>query len=161
MSEYALFNIVLGHALIAKNSEGISHLAFGDQPEVLAQTYLDYHPDAQTGNLNQYIDSLKHWLTGKTQQLGWPLSIQGSDFQKRVWSELINSQYGETLSYQQLAKRVGKDKASRAVASACAANTIAIAIPCHRVVRINGHLSGYRWGVERKQWLLKHEVGKR
>jgi AraC family transcriptional regulator of adaptative response/methylated-DNA-[protein]-cysteine methyltransferase len=86
-----------------------------------------------------------------------PLDIRGTAFQHRVWQELQKIPAGETASYSQIAERIGAPKAVRAVAAACAANTLAVAIPCHRVVRTNGALSGYRWGIARKDQLLRAE----
>jgi len=90
--------------------------------------------------------------------LSLPLDIRGTAFQQRVWQALTEIPLGTTLSYTELAERIGSPKAVRAVARACATNTIALAIPCHRVVRSDGSLSGYRWGVERKRVLLEREV---
>lgn len=91
-------------------------------------------------------------------QLDLPLDIQGAVFQQRVWQALREIPYGTTLSYSELASRIGQPKAVRAVASACAANTLAVVIPCHRVVRNDGSLSGYRWGLARKQALIEKEA---
>ena len=90
--------------------------------------------------------------------LDLPLDVQGTAFQQRVWQALRSIPAGQTVSYTQLAQRIGQPSASRAVASACAANPVAVAIPCHRVVRTDGSLSGYRWGVERKRALLLREA---
>ncbi|MCB0147313.1 MAG: methylated-DNA--[protein]-cysteine S-methyltransferase, partial [Caldilineaceae bacterium] len=87
-----------------------------------------------------------------------PLDIQGTAFQRRVWTALRAIPAGSTLSYTEVAERIGEPKAVRAVAGACAANKLAVAIPCHRVVRQNGNLSGYRWGIERKRKLLAREM---
>ena len=89
--------------------------------------------------------------------LDLPLDIQGTAFQRRVWQALREIPVGETATYNDIAKRIGAPRASRAVAGACAANKLALAVPCHRVVRTDGGLSGYRWGVERKRVLLKRE----
>ena len=89
--------------------------------------------------------------------LDLPLDVSGTAFQQRVWQALREIPAGETLSYSDVARRIGEPKAARAVAKACAANTLAVAIPCHRVVRSDGQLSGYRWGVRRKQKLLELE----
>jgi AraC family transcriptional regulator of adaptative response/methylated-DNA-[protein]-cysteine methyltransferase len=91
--------------------------------------------------------------------LDLPLDVQGTAFQQRVWQALREIPAGSTVSYAELASRIGSPRAVRAVAGACAANHLAVVIPCHRVVRTDGGLSGYRWGVERKQALLRREAG--
>ncbi|HXI33815.1 MAG TPA: methylated-DNA--[protein]-cysteine S-methyltransferase, partial [Gemmatimonadales bacterium] len=91
-------------------------------------------------------------------QLDVPLDVQATAFQRRVWEELQKIPYGETRSYADIARRIGRPQATRAVAQACATNPAAVVIPCHRVVRTDGALGGYRWGVERKRALLKQEA---
>ncbi|HNQ14484.1 MAG TPA: methylated-DNA--[protein]-cysteine S-methyltransferase, partial [Pyrinomonadaceae bacterium] len=92
--------------------------------------------------------------------LDLPLDLRATAFQMRVWEELRKIPYGETLSYQKVADKIGKPKSVRAVAAACAANRVALVIPCHRVVRSNGDVSGYKWGVERKRVILKREAAR-
>jgi AraC family transcriptional regulator of adaptative response/methylated-DNA-[protein]-cysteine methyltransferase len=104
-----------------------------------------------------WVDALRRHLEGTEPHLDLPLDVRASAFQLRVWKYLQSIPYGETRSYSQVARAIGKPKAVRAVAGACAANRTAIAIPCHRVIRADGDLGGYRWGRERKQRLLERE----
>ena len=103
------------------------------------------------------MQSFGDWLAGRAPQPDLPLDEQGTAFQKRVWQELRRIPCGERIAYGELARRIGKPTAVRAVAGACARNTVALLTPCHRVVRQNGELGGYRWGVERKRRLLEAE----
>jgi AraC family transcriptional regulator of adaptative response/methylated-DNA-[protein]-cysteine methyltransferase len=97
-------------------------------------------------------------IDAKTRTIDLPLDLKGTAFQMRVWKELQKIPYGSTATYEQIASRIGSPTASRAVARACASNNVALAVPCHRVVRKGGALSGYRWGVERKKALLEREA---
>jgi AraC family transcriptional regulator of adaptative response/methylated-DNA-[protein]-cysteine methyltransferase len=100
-------------------------------------------------------------IDAKTKTIDLPLDLRGTAFQMRVWKELQKIPYGATATYEQIARRIGSPTASRAVARACASNKVALAVPCHRVVRKGGELSGYRWGVERKKALLEREAASR
>lgn len=152
----------LGWVVVAATERGISAIELGDTPEELERrvrgrlphaTFVD---DAEFANtVNQVVSFLDQPSRG----LDLPIDIQGTAFQRRVWDELRRVPAGTTVSYTQLAERIGSPTAARAVAGACAANKLAVAIPCHRVVRENGDLSGYRWGVERKRALLERERG--
>ena len=107
--------------------------------------------------LNQSIEALLHYLDGQQTSPDLPLDVKATAFQRRVWEELRRIPYGSTNSYSDIARKIGQPTAVRAVARACAANPVALVIPCHRVIREDGSLSGYRWGLERKQKLLAQE----
>ena len=111
------------------------------------------------GGLQSWVNALLRHLRGKDLNSSLPLDIRATAFQRRVWAYLQSIPFGETKSYSEVAKAIGKPRACRAVARACATNPVAVAIPCHRVVREDGSMGGYRWGVERKKTLLQMEGG--
>jgi len=158
---FALGECSLGHLLVAASDVGICDISLGDDaPELLLGFQKRFPHAALVGDdknfestVAQVIAFVEHPAAG----LNLPLAIQGTAFQQRVWKLLREIPSGHTSTYTQLAMRLGKPKSVRAVANACAANTIAIAIPCHRVIRKDGSLSGYRWGVDRKAALLARE----
>lgn len=152
----------LGTILIAATDRGLCAILLGDDPETLIRDLQGRFPQAA---LHSAEDALAHWMAQvigciETPALGLalPLDVQGTAFQQRVWQALRAIPAGTTASYTDIASRIGRPTAARAVAQACAANPLAVAIPCHRVVRQDGALSGYRWGVERKRWLLEREA---
>jgi AraC family transcriptional regulator, regulatory protein of adaptative response / methylated-DNA-[protein]-cysteine methyltransferase len=151
----------LGLTLVAATDQGICFIAFGDSPRTLLEHLRRRFPNAQ---LDQDDPGFAHWVAKvtafietPTQCMDLPLDIQGTAFQQRVWKALQEIPPGTTRSYTQVAAAIGKPKAVRAVARACASNRIAVAIPCHRVIRSDGDLGGYRWGLARKQVLLQRE----
>ena len=152
----------LGTILIASSQHGVCSIMLGDDPDNLARELQNRFPESSLINDNiklkklvkQVIDYIDQPTTGFNQAL----DIHGTKFQQRVWQELGDIPVGNTASYSEIAKRIGSPTSARAVARACAANNIAIAIPCHRVVKNDGSLSGYRWGVERKRALLLKEA---
>lgn len=152
----------LGAILVATTETGVCAVLLGDAPEPLARDLQVRFPDAiLTGGGNdvaQQAARIVKFIEAPAPELGVPLDIRGTAFQQRVWQALRGIPTGETASYTDIAKRIGAPKAVRAVARACASNPVAIAIPCHRVVRGDGGLSGYRWGVERKRTLLEREA---
>ncbi len=159
---YGCFASPLGTVLLAATERGLCSLAFGEDEGPLRQALrqefsaADLREDAAA--LVPYHDALLQWLSDvPAAGLVLPLDPQGTTFQRRVWNLLQQIPVGETRTYQQLAEATGDRRAVRAVARACATNPIAIAIPCHRVLRKDGALAGYRWGLERKQKLLEHE----
>lgn len=158
---FALGECSLGAFLIASSEKGICALALGDAPENLVGEFQDRFANAEIIGGDQEYERLVGQVIGflEAPGTGWnlPLDVRGTIFQIRVWQALQEIPAGRTLSYSELATRIGSPKSVRAVASACAANQIAVAIPCHRVVRGDGSLSGYRWGVERKRELLARE----
>ncbi len=124
-------------------------------------TDIDKHtPGKGTPALQETVKQLSEYFAGKRQGFDIELHPSGTDFQRKVWQELMRIPYGTTISYTQLAQKTGNDKAVRAVANAVAANKLAVIIPCHRIIGKNGSLTGYKWGIERKKRLLEHEKGK-
>jgi AraC family transcriptional regulator of adaptative response/methylated-DNA-[protein]-cysteine methyltransferase len=158
---FAIGECWLGSILVAKSDRGVCAILVGDDPQQLARDLQDQFPKANIiGNEAGYEDVVAK-VVGliETPQIGLdlPLDIRGTAFQQRVWKALQQIPVGSTASYTKIAELIGMPKAVRAVASACASNAIAVAIPCHRVIRTDGGLSGYRWGVERKRALLERE----
>jgi AraC family transcriptional regulator of adaptative response/methylated-DNA-[protein]-cysteine methyltransferase len=158
---FAVGQCTLGAILVAATGKGVCAIEFGDDPEALVRSLQDRFPKAQLLGGDQDFDQLVAKVVGfveaPAQGLDLPLDIRGTAFQQRVWKAIRDIPAGATASYRDLAKRLGAPKAVRAVAQACAANGIAVAIPCHRVVRTDGSTSGYRWGVARKRALLTRE----
>jgi AraC family transcriptional regulator of adaptative response/methylated-DNA-[protein]-cysteine methyltransferase len=158
---FAVGECQLGTILVAASGKGICAISLGNDPSALVAEIEERFPLAQLAGDDPEFDRWVAQVIGlvESPQTGHqlPLDIQGTAFQLRVWEVLQGIPPGTTASYTQVAERIGSPRAARAVASACAANTLALAIPCHRVVRTDGNLSGYRWGVDRKQALLKRE----
>lgn len=158
---FALGECVLGSVLVASSMKGICALSLGDKPEKLVEELEGRFAHAELIGGDRNYERLVARVVGliESTQTGWnlPLDIRGTVFQRRIWLALQDIPPGSQVSYGEFAASVGAPKAVRAVASACAANKLAVAIPCHRVVRQDGSLSGYRWGVERKRQLLKRE----
>ncbi len=158
---FALGQCALGAILVARSEKGVCAIALGDDADVLLRELQDRFPRAELIGGDAAFEQLVAKVVGliEAPNLGidLPLDVRGTAFQQRVWQALREIPAGETVSYAQVAARIGAPKSVRAVAQACAANTLAVAIPCHRVVRSDGALSGYRWGVERKRALLLRE----
>lgn len=155
----------LGHLMLAEQEAGagLSLLYIGDSTEALmqdAEANFPYCHWQKSDHLTPYLQQVCAALEGKTPYPELPLNLGGTAFQQQVWQALQTIPYGETLSYSELADKLGMPSAVRAVASACGANQVALIIPCHRVVRKNGDLSGYRWGINRKRQLLALEAEK-
>lgn len=153
----------LGDYLIAESARGVCAVLLGDSPEALFQelTQTFSHARLLPGDaaFGQRICGIVRWLDNPAEHaFSLPLDLHGTVFQREVWQALQAIPAGETISYQTLAQRIGKPRTIRAVANACAANTLAVIVPCHRVVRQSGALSGYRWGSERKRRLLQREA---
>ncbi len=152
----------LGSILVAQSSRGICAILLGDDPRALTRELQDRFPRARLIGGDKAYEKLVARVVGFVEAPGrgldLPLDVRGTAFQQRVWQALRNIPAGKTASYAEIAKRIGSPRSVRAVAGACAANALAVAIPCHRVVRSDGGLSGYRWGVERKRALLKREA---
>jgi AraC family transcriptional regulator, regulatory protein of adaptative response / methylated-DNA-[protein]-cysteine methyltransferase len=159
---FAVGECALGSILVAQSAVGICAILMGDDPDQLARDLQDRFPKASLIPGEAGYEQLVAKVVGMVQAPGLgldlPLDIRGTAFQQRVWHALREIPPGETRSYTELAHRIGTPAAVRAVAQACGANGLAIAIPCHRVVRIDGALAGYRWGVERKALLLESEA---
>lgn len=158
---YTFAHSPLGCMLVAATDKGICAIQFADSEDELEQGLKHEFPFAQRkrddDGLRGWKQTLLHRLRGHKLNSSLPLDIQATAFQRRVWEHLQSIPYGATRSYSQVAKAIGDPKATRAVARACATNPVALAIPCHRVVRENGEMGGYRWGVDRKQALLELE----
>ena len=152
----------LGSVLVATTAKGVCAILLGDDPDGLVRDLQDRFPKAQLIGGDQDFERLVAKVVGFVEApalgLDLPLDVRGTAFQQRVWQVLREIPAGSTASYSEIAKRIGAPKAVRGVAQACGANAIAVAIPCHRVVRNDGARSGYRWGVERKRVLLKREA---
>ena len=159
---YTLGSCQLGRCLVAISSRGICAVLPGDKDEALIAELEKIFPharrEAADERFQQQVAEIIAVLDGHRATTTLPLDIRGTAFQQQVWQALRAIPAGETRSYQQVAEAIGKPKAVRAVASACAANKLALIIPCHRVVRQSGALSGYRWGIARKAELLRREA---
>lgn len=161
---FAVGECSLGSILVASSERGVCAIYLGDDPDKLVHKLHDqFQHSSLIGGDKQFeklVAKVVGFIEAPSIGLDLPLDIRGTAFQQRVWNALMKIPAGSTVSYTDIAERIGSPKSFRAVAQACAANKIAVAIPCHRVVRTDGSLSGYRWGVERKRTLLKRESGK-
>ncbi|SEL22813.1 bifunctional DNA-binding transcriptional regulator/O6-methylguanine-DNA methyltransferase Ada [Nitrosovibrio tenuis] len=158
---FAVGECSLGSILVAQSDRGICAILLGDNPDKLARDLQDSFPRANLvggdANFEELVAKVVGFIEAPGIGLDLPLDVRGTAFQQRVWQALCEIPAGQTVSYTDLATSIGVSKSVRAVAHACATNTLAVAIPCHRVVRNDGGLAGYRWGVERKRTLLKKE----
>ncbi len=152
----------LGHVLVATSGKGICAILLGDSAAAVTRELAQRFPDAgRTRDPRALASTLKRvtaFVESPASDLDLPLDLGGTEFQKRVWRALRGIPRGATASYADVARRISAPKSFRAVAQACGANPIALAVPCHRVVRNDGGLSGYRWGVARKRALLEREA---
>jgi AraC family transcriptional regulator of adaptative response/methylated-DNA-[protein]-cysteine methyltransferase len=159
---FAVGECSLGSILVARSAKGVCAILLGGDPDRLARDLQDRFPRATLIGADAEFEKLVAKIVGFVEApalgLDLPLDVRGTAFQQRVWQALRKIPAGSTVSYSTIAQRIGAPKSVRAVAQACAANSIALAIPCHRVVRQDGGLSGYRWGVERKRALLEREA---
>ncbi len=159
---YAVGPCPQGYLLVAATERGICMVSLGDAPADLVQTVTVQFPTAvrapEDVQLVEWTTSLQAYLLGQRRRLDLPLDLHGTHFQRRVWQALQTIPYGSTRTYSQVAQALGQPTAARAVAGACAANPAALVVPCHRVVRGDGSLGGYRWGIERKAALLALEA---
>jgi AraC family transcriptional regulator, regulatory protein of adaptative response / methylated-DNA-[protein]-cysteine methyltransferase len=151
----------LGSILVAASDKGVCAILLGDDPDALARDLQDRFSNARVDGGDATLDRWVAKAVGLVERpalgLDLPLDIRGTAFQLRVWKALREIPPGSTASYSEIAEQIGQPKAARAVGQACAANPIAVAIPCHRVVRTDESVSGYRWGVDRKAELLRRE----
>ncbi len=158
---FAIGECSLGSILVACSDRGVCAILLGDDPEELARDLQDQFPEAELIGGDAAFEALVAQIVGYIEApvagFDLPLDVRGTAFQQRVWQALRDIPAGETRSYADVARRIGSPTAVRAVARACASNVLAVAIPCHRVVRSDGELSGYRWGIDRKRELLKRE----
>ncbi|RBW49895.1 methylated-DNA--[protein]-cysteine S-methyltransferase [Marinobacter sp. F3R11] len=153
----------LGEVLVARTVAGVCAVLPGESPEELVAELARRFPNAILEHANnsraEWFAGVMNYLIDSRRPLSVQLDLRGTDFQRRVWRALQEIPSGSSASYGEIARRMGVPSASRAVAGACAANPLAVVIPCHRILRGDGSLSGYRWGVRRKQALLSHEQG--
>jgi AraC family transcriptional regulator of adaptative response/methylated-DNA-[protein]-cysteine methyltransferase len=158
--QFAIVSSPLGRLIGAYTEKGVCAVAIGDDDRALERSLREQFPKAE---INKAGSTINEWVTGIVRSIGGginpsiPLDAQGSAFQWRVWKALQQIPRGTTLSYSEVAKKIGQPSAARAVARACATNPVALVIPCHRVVRDDGSLGGYRWGIERKAEILDIE----
>jgi AraC family transcriptional regulator, regulatory protein of adaptative response / methylated-DNA-[protein]-cysteine methyltransferase len=159
---FAVGDCALGVVLVAASDKGVCAILLGDDPEALVHDLQDRFPQAHLEGGDAGFDATVAQVVGLIdapgQRLELPLDVRGTAFQQRVWLALRDIPPGTTASYAEIAAKIGAPNSFRAVAQACGANTLAVAIPCHRVVRTDGGLSGYRWGVARKRALLQRET---
>lgn len=159
---FAVGQSSLGAILVASSDKGVAAILMGEDPGTLVRNLQDRFPKAHLiggdAAYEQLVARVVGFIEAPQIGLGLPLDVRGTAFQQRVWRALTEIPPGKTLSYSEIARVIGAPKAVRAVAGACAANNIAVAIPCHRVVRNDGSLSGYAWGIERKRALIEREA---
>lgn len=155
---YTVGQCSLGALLVARCAAGLCAISLGDDAGALAAGLLAAHPQAQPDTDGAALAQVTAFIDTPGGALTIPLAPRGTAFQQRVWQALGQIAPGHTLSYTELAERIGAPRAVRAVAGACAANPLAVAIPCHRVLRRDGTLAGYRWGEARKRRLLDQEA---
>lgn len=159
---FAIGECSLGSILVAQSDRGVCAILIGDDPDALVRNLQDRFPRARLiggdGDFERHVAQVVGFVEAPSLGLDLPLDVRGTAFQQRVWQALRAIPAGTTATYAQVAARIGAPNAVRAVAQACAANPLAVAIPCHRVVRRDGGLAGYRWGVERKRALLEREA---
>jgi len=161
---YTITDSPLGRLLVAATERGISALYLGESDVRLESALRKEYPRAEISDdeagakrLRGWLETVLQHLRGKEPHLDLPTDVQATAFQRRVWEELRRIPYGSTRTYTEIAHALGKPTAIRAVARACATNPVSVVVPCHRVVRQDGSLAGYRWGIERKRRLLEHE----
>ena len=158
---YTITPSALGNLLVAATERGVCSVMLDDSPDALeaelAQEYprAKLHRDGDT--MREWVDALVQYLDGDPAPLDLPVDVQATAFQRRVWDALRAIPYGMTRTYAEVAEIIGAPKAVRAVGHACATNKVALIIPCHRVLRTDGTLGGYRWGLERKRALIEQE----
>ena len=163
--KYTTASCPLGRLLVAATETGLCAVSLGDSDQKLESMLAAEYPEAEITRGEKALDDLVvpllSYLRGEHPHLDLPLDVQATAFQRRVWEELRKIPYGSTRSYSDIAKSIGSPKSVRAVARACATNRVALVIPCHRVIREDKSLSGYKWGIERKRKLLKQESSSR
>jgi AraC family transcriptional regulator of adaptative response/methylated-DNA-[protein]-cysteine methyltransferase len=159
---FAVGECTLGSILVAATAKGVCAIQLGDDPEALVRDLQERFPKARLIGADPAFEALVARVVGQVEEprrrAELPLDVRGTAFQQRVWQALRGIPAGRTASYAEIAARIGSAQAVRAVARACAANPVAVAIPCHRVIRTDGEAGGYRWGVERKRELLRREA---
>jgi AraC family transcriptional regulator of adaptative response/methylated-DNA-[protein]-cysteine methyltransferase len=158
---YTIVASPLGRLLVAATQRGLSALYLGEDDAKLEAELAKEYPHAEIrrnrNGMQEWVRALLAHLRGQEPNLEMPTDVQATAFQRRVWEELRRIPYGTTRTYTQIARAIGKPSAIRAVARACATNPVSIVVPCHRVVREDGNLAGYRWGLDRKKSLQERE----
>ena len=159
--EYTIAKSPLGKVLVAATERGVSAVYLGDAQNKLVAELREEYPRAEiapaTGSAQRWVREIVQRIEGKPARVDLPLDLQATAFQRRVWQELQRIPRGTTRTYSQVARALGSPKSVRAVARACATNPVSIVVPCHRVIRADGNLAGYRWGLSRKEQLLATE----
>lgn len=158
---YTIAPCSLGRVLVAATERGISAVYLGDRDSDLVAALREEYPSAEirngSGEHSNWVRAIVRHLGGTNPQLDLPTDVVATAFKRRVWDALRSIPFGETRTYTEVARIIGHPRAIRAVARACATNPVSIVVPCHRVVRTDGSLAGYRWGIERKKSLLERE----
>lgn len=156
---FAIDTCRYGQMLVAKTGQGVCAVFLSETRDQLLEELNRTFCVNQLVELPKFneLEQIKTLMNKPNISMQIDLDIQGTEFQKQVWQALLSIPVGQTLSYSQLAEKIGKPKAFRAVASACGANKLAVVVPCHRIIGSNGSITGYRWGVERKKEILKYE----
>jgi AraC family transcriptional regulator of adaptative response/methylated-DNA-[protein]-cysteine methyltransferase len=159
---YAIADCTLGRVLVAATDRGVSAVYLGDKDKSLAAALREEYPHAEirrsSGEHRQWVRAIVQHLAGAQTQLDLPTDVVATAFQRRVWETLRSIPFGTTRTYSEVARLLGRPSATRAVARACATNPTSIVVPCHRVIRADGSLGGYRWGLDRKRLLLEREM---
>jgi AraC family transcriptional regulator of adaptative response/methylated-DNA-[protein]-cysteine methyltransferase len=159
--DYAIVDSALGRLLVGATARGVCVVALADEDAMLEDALREEYPHAELRRapeaFREWVEAIVAYLRGDARELDVPVDVDGTSFQARVWKALRAVPYGQTVSYRELAEAIGLPTGARAVARACATNRVALVIPCHRVVRGDGQLGGYRWGIERKRKLLETE----
>jgi len=162
---YTIANCPLGRVLVAATERGVCMVSLGDADAVLEAALLSEYPNAEihrdASEISRWLKAILSNLDGHERRLDLPLDVEATAFQRQVWQELRRIPYGRTRSYSEVARAIGRPRAVRAVARACATNPVSIVVPCHRVVREDGNLAGYRWGLNRKAALIETEKQRR
>ena len=158
---YTLLNTSLGKVLVAATERGVSAVYLGEGERSLVESLREEYPRAELSRAagqERWLQEIVRRVEGAPPSVDLPLDVQATVFQRRVWQELQKIPRGTTRTYTQVARALGKPRSVRAVARACATNPVSIVVPCHRVIRTDGSLAGYRWGLQRKQKLLEREA---
>ena len=160
---FAIGHSALGLMLVGLSNKGICLISLGDDPKPLIADLRKRFPNDETIKTdlseNPIFSKVFDFVESPGPEIPFPIDLRGTDFQQQVWSALLQIPFGKTSTYTEIAAQIGRPKAFRAVAAACGANPVAIAVPCHRVLRSDGSISGYRWGKNRKKQLLEREQG--
>jgi len=158
---YAIASSSLGKVLVAATERGVSAVYLGDKDAPLIDALRKEYPNAEVtradGSSDAWLNEILQRVEGSAPGVDLPLDVKATAFQRRVWQELQKIPRGKTRTYTQVAHALGQPRSVRAVARACATNPVSIVVPCHRVIRTDGSLAGYRWGLQRKQKLLERE----